>query len=383
MKKIALIALASLVLAACGGGDKLHFTQEGVTPKPVPDVPKEDFLERAWRYRVSGDFDAETGRLHPAGDDDRIFLAGPEGEVVALNGADGERLWRVELEANLTAGVGAGDGLAMVSSDTGTVIALDRNDGAERWRTNVGGEVLAPAVIAPGVAVVRVGDSKIVGLDTANGELLWTVQKAVEGLTVRGTSRPLINGRGAVVGLADGRLLAIDIDRGRVLWETPIGTRRGANEVGRLADIDTDPALFGTVLYIASFQSRVVAMALGSPRVIWSSEVSTLKNFGLDADHLYVTTDTGAIVALNRYTGERIWQQDQLSGRGLTGPLSLGDRLLVGDFEGNLFQLDPASGAIRSLQKVSGGAIVETPTQVGELVIVVSENGRVQALAPR
>lgn len=381
--RILLILVTALLLAACGGGDKLHYTQEGVTPRPEPKVDGEDFLVRAWRHNLDGQFSAHAGRLRPGVDGELVFLAGPGGEVSALDLASGALRWEVDLDRPLFGGVGAGDGLVVVSGADGTVIALGREDGSEAWRSRVGGEVLAAAAISPGVAVIRAGDSKLAGLDTADGTLLWTVQKAVEGLTVRGLSQPLLNGRGAVAGLADGRLLAVDIDRGRVLWETPIGTRRGNNEVGRLADIDSDPALLGTVLYVASYQSRVVAMALGSPRVIWSADVSTLKNLGLDADHLYVTTDTGAVVALNRFTGERVWEQDQLTGRGLTGPAVLGDALVVGDYEGVVYRLDPASGAILAAQDISGSAVIDNPVVVDDLLLLVTEDGRVHAMRRR
>ncbi|MCZ7599791.1 MAG: outer membrane protein assembly factor BamB [Gammaproteobacteria bacterium] len=333
--------LAAILVSACGGGNKLHFTREGVEPSPVPDVPRQEFP----RSRLApGPWRAHSDRARagcvPPHDGDQVIVAGPGGEVAAIELATGATRWEVDLDIPLTGGVGIGDGLALVGSLTGSVVALNRDDGAEVWRESVGGEVLAPPAVAPGVAVVRAGDGRIVGLDTATGAVSWTVSKAIDGLTVRGMSKVLINGRGAVVGLADGRLVAIDIDRGRTLWETPIGTRRGASEVGRLADIDADPELLGTVLYVASYQSRLVAMALGTPRVIWSADVSTLKNFGIDADRLYVTSQRGTIVALNRFTGEVVWEQDQLSGRGLTGPLAVAGQLLVGDFEGNIFQLD-------------------------------------------
>jgi len=377
------ILLAAILVSACGGGNKLHFTQEGVEPSPVPNVPRQEFLDPAWRQGLAGEFGSGTGRLRPAHDGDQVIVAGPGGEVAAIELATGATRWEVDLDIPLTGGVGIGDGLALVGSLTGSVVALNRDDGAEVWREAVGGEVLAPPAVAPGVAVVRAGDGRIVGLDTATGAVSWTVSKAIDGLTVRGMSKVLINGRGAVVGLADGRLVAIDIDRGRTLWETPIGTRRGASEVGRLADIDADPELLGTVLYVASYQSRLVAMALGTPRVIWSADVSTLKNFGIDADRLYVTSQRGTIVALNRFTGEVVWEQDQLSGRGLTGPLAVAGQLLVGDFEGNIFQLDPANGAIRAYQRLSGGAIVGPFVLADDVILVTSENGRVHALSLR
>ena len=260
--------------------------------KVFPAIPNQklsssDFLVRNWRYSLDASIRSPSSAPRPSPDGDQVILTGPEGDVAAVDMSSGETRWITELEMEFAAGAGTGDGIVVVGSSTGEVIALDRTNGQEVWRKSIVGEVLSAPVIAPGIVVVRAGDTRFLGLDTANGDLVWTVKKNVEGLSVHGVSTPLLNGR-----RRSSRVLPtvgfwrVDIDRGRVLWETPIGSRRGNSEVKRLADIDGDPALFGTILYVASYQSRVVAMALGSPRVIWSSELSTLKNFGVDADHL-------------------------------------------------------------------------------------------------
>ncbi len=378
MIKYIVPAVVSLILTACGG-NKLHYTQEGVEPKPQPKINSDKFLELAWTYSTGKGFSASDNVLLPVVEGGTVYVAGLNGGVAALNLETGIANWQVELDTDLSAGIGAGDGLVVVAGPDGEVMALDRNDGALLWQAAAGGEVLARPLVAPGVVVIRAGDSRIIGLNTATGKLLWSLQKSVSGLSVRGASMPLLNGRGIVTGLADGRLIASDVDNGKVLWETPIGARRGTNEVKRLADIDADPALLGTVLYIASFQSRVVAMALGTPRVIWSADISTLRNFGLDADRLYITAESGVLHALNRYTGEVVWEQNRLAGRGLSAPLAVQGSLLVGDFKGIMYQLDSETGAFEADQSISGGAIVAPPIKTESSILILTEGGRLHA----
>lgn len=377
MWNILLVGLMSLLLAACSGGKKVHFTQEGGSAAERPSLPNDKFLEKIWSFNSGSGYEAEDNIIQPAWSDTQIFIASGEGRVSALDISNGDVLWRTDLDNSLSAGVGLGDGLVVVASYDGAVVALDEKDGSQVWSASVVNEVLAAPVVAPGVVVIRIGDNLLSGLDTATGEALWTVERTVSGLSVRGVSRPLINGRGAVIGLADGRMLAVDIDTGEYLWETSVGRPRGNNEVRRLSDIDADPLLFGTILYVASFQSRLVAMAMGSPRIIWSNDVSTLKAPGIDSDYLYITDEAGSVVALNRYSGEFIWEQKSLVGRGLSSSVAIDESILVGDFEGNLYRLDKQSGDILARQSISGGAVLETPQLIGSNILVMSESGRV------
>ena len=377
---IQLVLLAALAVLAGCGGPKLHFVQEGAPEDDLPKIRGDRFLDKAWDYRLSEGFTAETNILEAQVVGDSIFMAGPEGDVASLAIADGTVNWRVELDTPLTAGVGVGDGLVMVATSEGEVIALSAGDGSRIWGRLVGGEVLARPVSATDVVIVRVGDDRLVGLDSSTGEVRWSIVKNVTGLSVRGISTPLLNGRGVVAGLADGRLLAADVDTGNVLWESAVGRRRGSDRVQQLADIDADPALYGTILYVASFQSRIAAMALGNPRVIWSAEVSTLRDLEIDENNVYVVAAGGTIVALNRYSGEELWRQEALRGRGLSPAMSYRDKVIVGDFEGHIYQLDGATGEPTSMQKSGGGAVISKPLRVGDVVFLSHESGRISAM---
>lgn len=383
INRIWILLLFAALLAGCSGGKNLHFTQEGAEVSPKPKVKSGKFLETDWSYKTGDGFSAERNVLSPAITGDRVFVASPDGRVASLQLDSGEVDWRIDLKLDLLAGVGVGQGMAVVVSSEGQAIALKARDGTELWRTGVGGEVLARPVVAPGVVVLRVGDSRIVGLNADTGEVSWNIQKSVGGLSVRGVSTPLLNGRGVVAGLADGRLLAADVDKGSILWETNVGRRRGADRVSQLADIDADPVLMGTILYVASFQSRVVAMALGSPRVIWSSDLSTIRNLGVDENNLYVVVEGGVPTAVNRFTGDLLWSQSALKGRGLSAALPLQDSVIVGDYEGNVYRLDAGTGELTGSQKIGGGAIVAPPLKADGRIVLLSESGRLRVLSTR
>ena len=81
--KAAVVGIALAMLLTACGGNKLHFTQEGVSPNEDPSVPRGDFLERVWGFNPGGNFDAESGRLRPGVDDDQIVIAGTDGRDAA------------------------------------------------------------------------------------------------------------------------------------------------------------------------------------------------------------------------------------------------------------------------------------------------------------
>ena len=376
MKYLLTIIFSALLLTGCSGGKKVHFTQEGASFNEKPRIVNSKLFDQQWSFNTGSGYEANDNILTPAFEAGIGYTASVDGTITAVDIESGNIVWRTDLDSNLSAGVGVGDGLLIVATGSGEVLALDQSNGSKVWSAKVNSEVLATPAVAQGVVVVRVGDAIILGLDSATGNQLWDIEKSLSAMSIRGVSTPLINGRGAVIGLADGRLMALDIDTGDTLWETAVGSPRGSNEIRRLSDIDADPVLLGTVLYVASYQSRVVAMAMGSPRIVWSKDISTLKTPGVDSDYLYISDEVGSLVALNRYSGEFVWEQDNLKGRGLSSPLAVGDKLLVGDYEGNLYHLDRRTGHIQSKQSVGGGAILLGPMRVGNHVVVLSENGK-------
>ncbi len=102
-----------------------------------------------------------------------------------------------------------------------------------------------------------------------------------------------------------------------------------------------------------------------------------------DFSNVYVTNDFDAVVALDRNGGSQVWRQEALRLRDVTAPTRFGNALVVGDFEGYLHWLDPATGNFVAREHVSGGRISAAPLVVGQNVYVQDDDGTVAAFTVR
>ena len=123
------------------------------------------------------------------------------------------------------------------------------------------------------VVVVQTQDDKLIGLDAASGDQRWIYESTVPVLTLRGTGAPLIAGNMALAGLASGKVVAVDVQRG-----LPIGERvaipQGRSELDRVVDIDGGLLLSGDTLYVVSYRGRA-ARWTNSGRLLWQREASS------------------------------------------------------------------------------------------------------------
>lgn len=370
------VALAFTLLAAC---DK---DKDVEPPAELVDFTESAKIERAWTVSLGGGDEVMRGGLAPAADGERVFLAGREGDVLAVQAQNGRTLWRVKTRAELTGGPGAGAGVVAVGTADGEVIALDAVTGSRRWSVRVGGEILAAPAIAANAIVVRTVAGRVVGLALEDGKEIWREDQQIPRLTLRGTAPPVIAGNVALCGFDNGRVLSIDAAKGEVLWEQLVSPARGRTELERLVDIDAAVKVSGVDVFVAGFQGRVAMLALDSGQTWWSREISSHRGLDVDDEYVVVSGAMGEVIGLRRRTGVEIWRQSGLRLRRLSAPVLIGGRVAVADFEGYVHWLDAATGAFVARSKTSGRTS-NAPLVVGDLVIVQDDEGRVTALRPK
>ena len=299
--------------------------------------------------------------LSPARDEKVIYVSDKNGRVSAFNAQNGKRIWRVDLAQPITAATGYGGDLLLLGTRKGQVIALQKQDGKQRWTAAVSSEILAPPVAQAGIVVVHTVDEKIFGLSAKDGKLLWMQERAIPPLTLRGTGTPLIVNNAVLAGFANGKLAALNLNDGRLRWETTVAEPRGRNEIERLVDVHAPPLVYGNVVYAAAYQGKIVAVNLDSGRIIWARDTSTYNAMDRDGENLYVTDEQGNIFALDLRTGASEWEQKKLFGRTPSPPAALGNYVAVGDFEGYVHWLSKQDGAFAARYKMGGDPIKTKP----------------------
>lgn len=381
MRRFPVIA-AVLLFSGCAifGDDE----EEAIDP-PVPLMDFEATLRvgELWKVKVGAGTENLQLGLRPATDGARVYAGDHEGSVIAVGVADGDGLWRVDTGLRLSGGPTVGQGVVVFGTSDGEVVALDARDGSERWRVPVGGEVLAAPAISRGNVLVRTVDGRLRALNADTGAERWNIEQQVPRLTLRGNSAPAIADDLVVAGFDNGRIAAYELVDGDVRWENVVAAPRGRTELERLADVDADVRVIDRDVYAASFNGRTANLALESGQILWSQDVPSHRGLSADWVALYVTNDKSHVVALNRASGAIMWTQEALHMRVLTTPVPYQSAVAVADFEGYVHWLNAATGELAARVRVDDAAISAPPVVAGEILLVLTESGRLAAYVAR
>ncbi len=346
-------------------------------PAELTDFPASLRVQRVWSAGLGGG-KGEVLRLGLgiAVDDGRVFAAGHGGDIEAFDLESGRMLWRARTRAPLAGGTGAGSGLVVVGSSEGGVIALNAADGGERWRAKVNGEVLSAPAIAPRAVIVRTVDGKLHALAPDTGKEIWDYEQQVPRLSLRGTAVPVVTGSTVLCGFDNGKVVALNLSDGSLLWETTVAPAHGRTELERLVDIDSAVKVFDDYVYAVGFQGRVAMLSLESGQSWWAHEASSYRGLTVDADNVYISTADGEVVALKRTTGTEVWRQKALAHRGLSAPVLTDDAVAVADFKGYVHWLDKRTGALAGRAQAGGERISNPPVAVDDRVLVINDEGK-------
>jgi outer membrane protein assembly factor BamB len=369
---LAIVAMAFLA-AACSKEDEV------APPAELVDFDPRVRVDRVWTAGTKGGDDVLRLALRPVVEGDRVYVAGHGGDVQSLALASGKPNGRADTDLELSGGPAVGEGLVVVGGTGGELVALDGESGAERWRVATGGEVLAAPTIAAGIVVVRTVDGRLRGLRTGDGAEAWSYEQPVPRLTLRGNGAPVVDGDMVIAGLDNGKVIALSLSAGELLWSTTVAPSQGRTEIERLVDIDSPVRVIGDDIFVVGYHGRIAMLARDTGQLWWGRELSSNRGLAVDGDTIYVTTAESSVVALRRRDGTPVWTQDAMLRRSLTGPVLEGDTLVVGDFDGYLHWLDAATGQMLARGKTGAGRMSNTPVVAGDLLLLQTDSGDVQA----
>jgi outer membrane protein assembly factor BamB len=377
-----------MLLPGCGTiGDwfTVDSDDEASAPAPLLDIVEEVRIKRLWSVGVGDGQGNGYFHLRPAIDGNRIYAAGADGIVVALDREDGDRIWRVDLETEISGAVGLGDEMVLVGTSDGQVLALSAEDGSVLWSSQIQGEILAPPQTNGRVVVAQSYNGKLHGLDATDGSILWVYDSNVPVLTLRGTSTPIIFERVAIAGFGNGKVVALDLENGGVRWEARVAIAQGRSEIDRIVDIDGSMLLVGPVLWAVSYQGRLAAIDASSGRKLRQEDVSSYVGIAQGFGNIYVAEETGTVVAFYRNESGIRWEQGDLTNRHLSSPRAIKGHVAIADFEGYVHFLSQVDGRIVGRTRADGDGVRADMLAVDDVLYVFGNSGKLVAfrVSPR
>ncbi|STQ90869.1 outer membrane protein assembly factor BamB [Iodobacter fluviatilis] len=361
------VAVSLLGLSACST------VSNAPEPSPLPVISQSLSVSSQWRASVG---DKTLFRFVPAVDGDLIVVAGSPDKLQALDATSGNSRWQIKTEQAIAGGVGLGNDVIAVGSVKGVVLAYDRG-GKFLWRAQASSEIMAPPAVAKGIVVVKTGDGRVSAYAAADGKQLWQYQKQLPALILRNYAAVTISGNVVYAGLSGGRLVAISLQDGRVLWDSPVAIPHGATELERVTDVVAPPVVDGRLVCAVAYQGRVACFDAVSGSAAWTRELSSWSGLAMDYRYVYAVDAAGNVNAFERESGRSVWRQDKLAARSVTAPAVLGKYLVVADFAGYTHFLNTEDGSFAAQQATDGARIAVSPLVVGEHLLVQTLSGNV------
>jgi outer membrane protein assembly factor BamB len=187
----------------------------------------------------------------------RLFVVS-RGTIRALDAATGEDLWSVQVEMAIAAPLVWDSGWLIAVAEPGEVLAFRAADGHLVWRRSVGATSPHPAVPGGDNALYfSLADGRVVALALQTGDVLWE-QKLAGTLSAPAAAKDRV-----FVGSTDNFFYAFDDDSGAPEWKW----RNGGDVIGAAVD--------GDIVYFASLDNIIRAVNRGNGNQRWKKPTGT------------------------------------------------------------------------------------------------------------
>lgn len=355
-----------------------------------------DDLKIAWRTDVGAEPDT-GGRLlaRPVAGAGKVFVVDADGTVFAVAMDSGDEVWEFEPEdlddddGFLGGGLAYEGGWLFVTLSSGVVLGLDADDGTEIWRQTLSLPLRAAPTVAGGLVLVLSADNQLYALDGATGRPIWRHAGFAEAAGRLGGPSPAVDRGIVVVPHSSAEIYALRLDTGSQLWNDAILRPRRTLALAEINDIDGAPVIADGVVYVVGQGGQMAAIGLRRGLRAWDLDLASSETPWVAGDYIYVVTSDGEVLCILRRDGgirwvsalPRLTDPDDASSDPIiwSGPILVGDRLLLAGSDGRLVALSPYTGEVLGQIDVDG-PILMAPIVANRTVYVLTEEAELIAL---
>ncbi|HYX39854.1 MAG TPA: PQQ-binding-like beta-propeller repeat protein, partial [Oligoflexus sp.] len=258
------------------------------------------------------------------------------------------------------------------SVDPGWVSAYHLKSKTFTWWLKIPESMTAPAEVFGSWAVIPLRDGRLLKVETQTGKQLWETR-----LSRFVTAKTTLSGNVLLAYSADQKLYAIDFQTGQHLWVYDTGT--AANLLLRAG---SGPVVAGNEVIFGTTEGDVRSVSLNSGKENWKLDPSredfrfkdVVGEIGIGNHQIYVARSDGLVFAvdtLNR-PSDALWKETFSS---VTSSAYRDGTYVIGCINGDLIALQASTG--RQLWKVNTGASIKTITIGEKAIFVGGSQGRI------
>ena len=324
----------------------------------------------------------------------RVYTIDTLGAVRSFDVRTGGMYWvsqTPDVKGNEAALYGGGiaydNGRIFATNGLGYVSALSEQNGGIYWKVQPGGPLRGSPTIANGAVYVISEDNQIYSLKESDGSTNWSEAASVEIAGLFGAASPAVGQGTVVAGFSSGELNGYRYENGREVWQDQLQRTSISTSVSSLSDIDADPVIDNGQVFAIGAGGRMVALDIVSGQRIWELNIAGISTPWVVGDWVFVVTSEDKLMCIYRQNGHIRWinqlprfvkPKSQSGDIEYSGPVLAGGRLILTASNGQVIEVDPATGNFR--RQFAVGAPVSLPPVVADSTLFVYDDlGRLHA----
>ena len=336
-------------------------------------------IELFWKTSIGKGQDKKKPiSSQPVIDQEKIYTLDTALTITAINKNNGKKIWVKKLKKKvsdntgiISGGLAVNKDLLAVTTGSGYIFALDKINGEIIWSNKITAPIRAAPIISGNFFLVLAKDNRLYAYDLTNGELSWTHEGLEEISTFMGSSTPVVSKGIVIVTYSSGEIYAINLSNGVVIWNDNLSLLVQKKSLENISDIRGNAVIQNDIVYVISHNGKMVAMNLNNGKRLWESNIGGIQTPWVVSKFIYVLSKDNELICLTSDQGKIVWVsklKDYIDftkkGKLITwsGPLLAGHMLIVSGSHGIIASISPYTGkflgAINVKSSVENQAIV-------------------------
>ena len=318
-------------------------------------------LDQLWS-RDAGQGSGGQGRIvaPPIVANGRVYVMDAANKVRAFDAESGDELWEAELapddeqdDAARGGGITYDNNRIFAVTGFGTAHALSAEDGSLLWTESLGDPFRSAPTAANGRFFAITSDNQTLAFAQNDGRVLWREQAIAEPAAVLTSPSPAISGNVLVAPFSSGEVVAMRVDNGSILWSDSLTRTGNMTALTELSDIAGSPVIDRDLVFAISHSGRMVGINLRTGARAWTRDIGGVQTPWVAGDYIFIVTADQEVVCLRRNDGAVRWltelpkfedPDDREDPIEWSGPMLLGDRLILVSSEEQAVSLSPYTG---------------------------------------
>lgn len=328
-----------------------------------------------WTYQ--DDSDIGSGAVT---DGNFVFVTNTNGKVVALKKKNGKPRWKFTTGGKIYSIPAVSNNIVVAASSDNFIYGLSAKKGKLLWKLQAAKAVLGNPVIKDGIAYIGASDGHFRAIDINNGTLRWDFD-SVAGFVV---TKPLIYNDRIYFGCWYKDFYCLDINTGKLVWKWNNGSASR-----NLSPAAVFPVATSNRVFIVAPDRYMTCLDANTGTVIWRKQDPALRvreSMGLSKDSslVFVKTMEGNVFGISTSANEMspVWKSEVSLGYEIspTAIVENNNIVFVPTQSGVTVALNRRDGTVLWKHKTSNGLVTNLHPVAKDQLLVTTMDGKVSLL---